>query len=768
MFQYLSKKFLHSTDRLFPQSCDLIAMGERAFPRAQHPAMWLELPKDLQRGLLWDGKLPNGYDPAELSFYEMKESRLIELGGKAGWRALKLTAILAAGVSALAFPQFLPVIDALPAFPTWAVDTHAYAALGSWALQSAAMLVWTTATVVISNGWPLLLLLPVFWWFAFVQGMQPLWDSLSRNMRLPTMDALVAHAKGTRRDEQYDAFNDLVCDIAERLHDMPVFPIGISTGAMAAAGVPAAPSKGTLLSIDGDSLRRHMMVFGDTGKGKTRYVLQPLFRRIVIDAKWPEGYKCGAYITDGKGVLWSELLDFCGPRRDEVKIIGIGEGHYGVDLVKGMTPPQISEAIKGVGKQLGGADSSKDKFWINKGANIIKHSAWIALALETDPEILEKFIAVEECRPYSLRGISLIAANEEMARKAIAVVQDLANLNDDKAEPKRGRLLRKAVKSGTWLTVEYHNMADTTKSGFKSNVEDLLSVIDDDDELSERFCTGTFDPERMMEVDYCLKGGITMLAIGAGVGEGEFGKFVAIWLKTRMMQTARMRNATDPEECKRVTCVMFADEYQMLATAGTTNSCSEFWNVARSSGLCLIAASQSMAAIELAVGEKASRNILSNMSTRVLLHTKEDGTIDYYRKLLGQSMQVISTLKGVYSNHAEIEQIFGKPRPRFYLNWFAGLLPARFRPATAPFPVYDIAHLRKLNEDLPPEKQESEASMIKRMEDMLSKAISESSQWRDKVDIDRLTTGSGYALVIAERGGGTRYDFVNTKALIDA
>lgn len=121
---------------------------------------------------------------------------------KAGWRALKLTAILAAGVSALAFPQFLPVIDALPAFPQWAIDTHVYGALGAWALQSAAMLVWTTATVVISNGWPLALLLPVFWGVAFVQGMQLLWDSASRNMRLPTIDALALwHSNATRRAE---------------------------------------------------------------------------------------------------------------------------------------------------------------------------------------------------------------------------------------------------------------------------------------------------------------------------------------------------------------------------------------------------------------------------------------------------------------------------------------------------------------------------------------------------------------------------------------
>ncbi|MBY5453975.1 type IV secretion system DNA-binding domain-containing protein [Rhizobium leguminosarum] len=769
MFEYLSKKALRATHRLFPKSVDLIAMGERAFPRHQHPALWLELPKDLQRGLLWDGKLPNGYDPAELSFYEMKESRLIELGGMAGRRALKITAILAAGVSALAFPAFLPVINALPAFPSWAVDTYAFGAIGAWALQSAAMLVWTTATVVISNGWPLALLLPVFWYFAFIQGMQPLWDSVSRNMRLPTIDALALwHSNATRRAEAYEAYNQLAVDVAERLGEYPVFPIGISTGAMAAAGVAGAPAKGTLVSIDGDSIKRHMIVFGDTGTGKTRLVLQPLFRRIVIDAIWPAGHKAGAYITDGKGVLWKELLPFCGRRADEVKVIGIEPGHYGIDLVKGMTPPQIAEALKGVGMQLGGDSGGKDKFWVDKAAAIIKNTAWIALALDTDEEVRAAFARSENCRPYSLLGIYRLAINERLAEHAIARVKDLANMHDDEADPETGRLYRKAVEAGTWLVTQYHTIAETTKSGFKSNVESLLSLIEDDDQLTDRFCTGTFPEEQTMEIDYCLNGGITMLAIGAGVGEGEMGKFIAIWLKTRLMQTARARNAADPQIADKFSCAMFADEYQMLVTSGTTNSCQQFWNVARSSGLYLIAASQSIAAIEQAVGNTTARNILSNMSTRILLRTKDKGTLEYYRDLLGKSMQVISTLKGVWSNHAQIEQHFGKPRPRFYLDMMAGLVPTRFMPDTKPFPAYNIDHLMRLNEELPPEKQESKANIIKRQEDMISKAISESSQWRDKMDIDRLTTGSGYALVIAERGTGTRYDFVDLKPLLNA
>ncbi|MBY5551093.1 type IV secretion system DNA-binding domain-containing protein [Rhizobium leguminosarum] len=770
MFRRVTKRLLRSTDYLFPRSSDLVAFGERMYPREEHPAMWVDLPDDLRRGWLWDGQLPDGREAANLCFQYIKEPDLIALGEKAGRQALKLTAFLAAGVSILAFPQFLPVIDALPAFPSWALDSSAYGALGAWALQTAAMLVWSTATVVISNGWPLLLLLPVFAWFAFLEGMKTLWNSVSFNMRRPTMDALVAEHNGTRRDIQYDAYSSLAVDVtSDRLKDYPVIKIGRSTGMMAAAGVASAPAKGSWLSVDGHSVMRHIIAFGDTGTGKTRLFLQPLFKNLIVDAVWPKGHKAGAYVTDGKGVLWRDLLPICGPRMADVRIIGVGEGHYGVDLVKGMSPPEVAEAIRGVGTQLGGgADSSKDQFWVKKGANIVKHTAWIALALESDPELLASFIAAEECRPYSLMGINLLATREDMADKAIEVVKKLSNLNDDEAEPEKGRLLRKAVKSGTWIKLEYHQVAEATKSGFKSNVEDLFSVIDDDDALSERFCTGIFDEAQTVEIDHCLKGGITMLAIGAGAKAGDFGQFIAVWLKTRLMQTARTRNEEDSRIAEKFSCAMFADEYQDLATKGTPNSCGKFWNKGRSSGLYLVAATQSMAAVEDAVGTTAARNILSNMSTRVLLKTKEKGTLDYYRELLGQSMQVISTLKGVYSNHAAITRRFGLPNAVISFGAKAGLLPTRFAAPTETLPIYDIAHLVALNETLPEEKREHPSIIEKRQEDMIQRAISESSQLKDKVKIDDLTTGDGYALVIAERGGSTRYDFVDLKPILQA
>lgn len=771
MFNTISKKLIKATDTLFARSArpllngDLVTAGERWFPREQHPSMWLKIPQDMKRSLLWHGKLIDGSSPAYLCQDKMTDPVAAYILAQAMKKAFKYTTILASGVAALSLPVFGYALDTLPAFPTWAIDSGSYFAAVTWIASAAASMAWTFASVVISNGWPLALLFPVFAWYAFWDGLQTFWDSVSNDMRRPTLDALAFwDHQAQRRGEEYTAYQHVVSDIDKRLKFMPFFPFGVSTGMMAANGVSNAPLKGAYLGYDGDSARRHTMIFGDTGTGKTRLVLEPLYVNMVVNSEWPDGHKIGAYITDGKGVLWKDLYKHSGRRKDEVRIVGVGADHYGIDLLKGMTPPQVSEAILGVAQQMGKGSGGKDDFWIKKGASIIKNNAYLALAMETNAEVLADFMRVEGCRPYSLLGIYKLSIDEQASKQAIKVVQDTLNA-DDGADRDVTRKLRKAVVAGLWLTTQYHNIAENTKSGFTSNVSDLLDLIEDDEALCERFCTGTYRADRLIDVDYCLKGGITMLAVGGGTGEGEFGKFIAIWLKTRVMQTARMRNAADPDECKRVSCAMFADEYQSLVTVGSLNSCQHFWNVGRSSGLYLVAATQSLSAIEQTIGKVATENIMSNMSTRVLLKTKDKGTLMYYQELLGKSLQAVSSIPGVYSNHEAIKEKFGEPRPRFEIAKWAGLAPTDYTATISVRDAYNIDHLIAMNEQQPIEKQESYLSLRKRQEDMIAKATSEANQFHFKIDMDRMMSGAGYALVMAERGDGSRVDFVDLKPI---
>ncbi|OWO90000.1 hypothetical protein B5E41_29170 [Rhizobium esperanzae] len=157
--------------------------------------------------------------------------------------------------------------------------------------------------------------------------------------------------------------------------------------------------------------------------------------------------------------------------------------------IKGMDPRKIAEALKGMTPE---PSDVMDKFWVHKASATVKHIGWIALTLENDDEVREEFTKTEGCSPYSLLGIQKLATDDFTAIKAIKVVLYLANIHDDDADPVKANLLRKAVKSGTWLTTEYlHGISETNKLRWKTAIEDLFSEIEDDHELVERFCTGT-------------------------------------------------------------------------------------------------------------------------------------------------------------------------------------------------------------------------------------------------------------------------------------
>lgn len=150
--------------------------------------------------------------------------------------------------------------------------------------------------------------------------------------------------------------------------------------------------------------------------------------------------------------------------------------------IDGMTPAQVVEVLRNRELEL---DCGMDRFWLDKSCALIKHTAYIALALDSDVPVRDAFIRSEKCRPYSIAALSLILGDERMGLKAIETVGHLANLNDDEADPLKAEMLRKAVKSGTWLVSEYHSIgSEDIKLRFKSCVGILLSGGIDDDTLA--------------------------------------------------------------------------------------------------------------------------------------------------------------------------------------------------------------------------------------------------------------------------------------------
>ncbi|NEJ83057.1 type IV secretion system DNA-binding domain-containing protein, partial [Rhizobium leguminosarum] len=452
---------------------------------------------------------------------------------------------------------------------------------------------------------------PLFWLFAFAHAMNSAWNSASDSYRVATRDSEVFWKSNILgRKNQYLAYCREVENACYRLKGQPIIPVGEATGLIRGRGDMEAPDRGTIVSYDGESVRQHTLILGGTGSGKTRLVIRPLFKRLM-NAAWGPGHKIGAYVTDGKGTLWKDLEPIVAHRND-IAILGTGEGQYGLDLCQGMSPLEISTTFKAVAGQLQGA--SKEDFWPESASLLLMHSATLARAIQMSGDVRQTWRGSRRCMPYSLIGIAQIASNEALMKQCFVDFADFARPLDeeDEIDAETDAIVTAASQSIEWLKGSHLSLGDNTKGSIIANVSSVLGKLSGAPDI-----TGAF--EKSVDVDHALKGGILFVAVGE-TEHGMAGKVVTCWLKTRLYIMARRRLIDDPEGCENTSCALIADEYQMLATIGP-DSCATFFNIARQTGVFMVAATQSVAALNQAIGEHATANLMNRLRSKIILKT---------------------------------------------------------------------------------------------------------------------------------------------------
>lgn len=753
---------------------DLVAYAEEEYPRDKWPTMWTTIPDDLRREIIWDGRLPNGRMPAELTKSEITDEVIRDVVMKAGFRALKITGILAV-IGGLVVAGGMSLGHNSTPYPSWAADNGAWMPVIAWYLLSAIETVGGIVGPILSVLPPILLLFPVFWFFSFAALMNDTWTKRSAGRRLPTRDTqLFWDTNAAIRPVQLEAYKREVASATGRLKDQPFIPVAKASGVLRSRGDNEAPSPDQIIGFDGESIRQHLLILGGTGAGKTRLVIRPLFKRLM-SAAWGEGHKIGAYITDGKGTLWKDLSAAVSHRND-IRILGTEGDQYGMDLVQGMTPLEVSSTFKAVSGQVAGKPS--DEFWPESASLLLMHSAAVAKALAMHEETVDEWRGKRRVMPYSLLGIAAIATEEATARGAIPRLKQIGEELGPRMTDEQAQDFIDALESAKWLDRTFLELAAATRSSIVANVNVVLGKLKGAREISKRFCSGVY--ERQVDVDHALKGGVVMVAVGE-TEHGMAGKVVNVWLKTRLYIMAKRRLISDPEGCKNTSCALFADEYQMLATTGP-DSDATFWNIARETGVFLVSATQSLAALKQVIGLDASSNLVNLLRSKIILKTEELSTLEYAIELAGQMPRGLDV--SGYATQMSREIMLGNENSRepAFLP-FDGLLPILFVPAvtmgnggvgsvrripkaTVDRTFYSAKEPQRTSEDW-------EVYLDSQIADMkngrnLSQLMAAEVQMRPKIDIDELLTGSGFAFAVIQRAGGDRTDLVDLDSLMEA
>ena len=431
------------------------------------------------------------------------------------------------------------------------------------------------------------------------------------------------------------------------LKDTPVFRLGIGTGISRLRGDLAAPEKGQLVCLDRESLFQHLLVFGGTGEGKTTAILKPLMRQLMEDRQK------GFYICDAKGVLWQDALKVAqaAGREDDVTIIGTGEGQCGVDPLAKLTPTQIAATLRSVLNQVG-AGGSGDNFWPDMAANVLRHILTIAQTYRlTEAGKAEELAGLN---PYSLWWAYQTALSIEQLASVIGHIKALgegidAEMDQLRAEGRDHPERRDAIEieferlanvispetnaslfyiESTWAT-----MAPETKSGIVANITQLLDGFAGSRTLRERFACGRSDGNTV-ELSQALEGRIVLNALSS-IEDGLPARLVLIMLKTTLYREARVREAaykamTPRKDPQKAPCIVIMDEVQEIATSDPASGLSDatFWNVARSTGLAGIFATQTLAALKQALGDNAAANFVQQARSKVFFRSEDAATAD--------------------------------------------------------------------------------------------------------------------------------------------
>ena len=396
----------------------------------------------------------------------------------------------------------------------------------------------------------------------------------------------------------------------------------------------------TQLSLE--QLVRHLIVFGATGSGKTRYVLLPLLRALLArDAENPEK-RAGALIFDVKG----EMVDLiravmvAAGRTDDLLVIGRG-GNSWVNPFVGQAPDsraiaeRMLELVRGLHSMSGGG--SYDDFWRENNRRLLQVAAVLTRARQLGALTGIHEISNELDTLIRLRGELQSGGDDDDDEEApgnpqlLAEVQttlDLAArfgaISESEARLARGYIEFDALQLGrrTWATIVNYARA-------------YVSCLTDSN-LARIFSPSAewaFSPDEIMD-----HGRVVVVSLSR-VHFGPEAEVFRNLIKTAFQSCAlqrRNRLHFDGQVLRPVNCVrpvyFVGDEFPSFLTPGTEDEGDSFFlDKCRDSLVSCILTAQSVSALSARVGYSTRvHHLLNNCATKVFMGCDCPETLAYF------------------------------------------------------------------------------------------------------------------------------------------
>lgn len=649
-------------------SGDLMAYAARRWPKERFPHLWMVgIPEDLKRPLVVDGRLIDGSSPASVMAPNFVDTTLV---GQAFRRAV-LAGLFWAFVGLLAWhPQMYlgkmigegmggagtRPMQSQPAHgdnrrvqgaelqeDAWDFETVNAKMAEQSALQEKVLQARHDSIMASAPGG---FFTAVLFGFLVFFGT---WRGLVQAAAQQRVEPLRAQQKESivrwkyrldQREIEYKAYLAQL-KTAMEWDKTELIDIGKASGMFRYRGQLGAPAQGQSMQYTLQDMAQHTLILGGTGEGKTRSIIVPVVKQILAIRKHKmeagEKQAISIYGTDGKAVLWRDIKQAAEDmgQGDDVRVIGCNEsaGEFGVDLLEGVDPQLVADIIRSVMRQTKGEGAS-DSFWPDMAAEIIRHAAVVARAWELTDDGME-LVGVSGERIYSLVMIYQLALDPQLQERAVKAV--LAAIEDPKQWPILEPLATiELFDSIRYMRSQWVTMADATKTGITANITNAMSPFSSNAKLRASFASGR--SQNLLSIAEAW--GTICLVNVSSLEYGIAGRIVNVMCKTLLYTEARKREMADPTIGMKQKLVFVADEFQDILSADTASlSDSNFWNVARSSGVIGFTATQGLASLEQAIGRVSAENFTQQMRNKIILRIEDPGTMEFAKKLAGKSLR---------------------------------------------------------------------------------------------------------------------------------
>ena len=368
----------------------------------------------------------------------------------------------------------------------------------------------------------------------------------------------------------------------------------------------------------------HSLVIGGSGAGKTTRIVNPLLKQLIEHQASRDEHKVGVCILDTKADGEAALLTrrLCREAGREKDLVVIGEeGASGLDLLQPIRQHGLAavDSVAGTLSQLI-PECEANKYWEITMASLLRQVLRIMI-LSGAPLSYSGFATL--CTEYLL-GYQLSQWTSER-------IDDLKQVDDEDYDEVTKRAIHE--------TLATHRMWMVLDSRTRSNLQSMAAPIVDalSSPVAEQFLgSGSgFDV-----ADVCSKGRILVISIDA-LHCPEMASLVGAVTKARFYDSILSR-----DQCSRLQyrlAGLVLDDWPLCATGGIDKRYSDVsaLSLLRSRRGFLIAATQSLAALDVRMGWRSRAASIANFANLFLMRSRDLDTDALAASYLGERKLIL-------------------------------------------------------------------------------------------------------------------------------